>query len=183
MTTLSQEITLITIETGAKAYAKDRDNLTSIVTLLDAQIEAMKRAALPDIKRAVARAVETRAHLHADIDLARHLFIKPRTIVFHGIKCGLQKGKGAIDWDDDEKTVALIEKHFSKAQADLLIKTTKKPIAKALADLDVVTLKKLGCTIEETGDQIVVTAVDTAVDKLVAAFLKAATEEAESAAS
>lgn len=175
--TTTTETTLLTLDPLARAYAEKRETLASIVTLLNTQVEALKAAALPDIKRAVAKAAEKQVALSNAIDGARHLFVSPRTIVMHGIKLGLRKGSGGIDWEDDAKVVALIEKLFPKAQAELLIKTTKKPIAKALEDLDVATLKKIGCTVEDTGDIIVIKPVDTAVDKIVTALLKNATEE------
>ena len=170
-TETNTETTLLTIDPMVKSYAEKREDLCSIITLLNAQIEALKSAALPDIKRAVAKAAEKQSVLSAAIDSARHLFIKPRTIILHGIKLGFRKGTGGIDWEDDAQVCYLIAKHFPKAQADLLIKTTKKPIAKALEALDVADLKKIGCTIEDTGDVIVIAAVDSDVDKIVKALL------------
>jgi hypothetical protein len=175
------ETSLATIEQAAKAYAEKRDTLCSMVTLLNQQIETLKKHALRDIKRAVNQAAEKKSDLSNLVDSARHLFIKPRTVVFHGIKVGLRKGSGGIDWQDDARVVELIKKHFPKAQAELLIKTTEKPIAKALQDLDIADLKKIGCTIDDTGDLIVIAPVDSNVDKLVEALLKDATEEAEQA--
>jgi hypothetical protein len=171
------EISLATIESQAKAYSQERIRLASLVTILNAQLEAIKRKALPAIKRAVAAAAEERSKLGALVDTSHHLFVKPKTVVFHGIKVGLRKGSGGIDWEDDAKVVALIKKHFSKTEAELLIKTTEKPIAKSLSGLDVADLKKLGCTVEDTGDVVVITAVDGEVDKIVNALLKDATEE------
>ena len=179
MNTTSPEITLATIETGTRKFAADRDELTTCVTNLNNTIEALKRHAIPQIKRRVAAAAESQAALESLVDRARHLFVQPRTVIFHGIKVGLQKGRGGIDWDDDTKVVELIERHFSKAQADLLIKTTRKPIKKALEDLDIATLKKLGCRVDDTGDTIIIKATDSAVDKLVNALLKDATEETQ----
>ena len=177
----SPETTLATIEIAAKDFAQKRESLCDIVTLLNTQLDAIKRAALPDIKKAVAAAAEKQSSLKALLDGNRHLFIKPRTLVFHGIKVGLRKGSGGITWEDDARVVAFIKKHFPKEQAELLIKTKEKPIAAALADLDVADLKKIGCTIEDTGDEIVLKAVDGDVEKLVSALLKDATEETEAA--
>ena len=175
------ETSLATIEQSAKAYSEKRDTLSSIVTLLNQQIEALKQAALPDLRRAVAKAAEKQADLTALVDGARHLFIKPKTLIFHGIKVGLRKGSGGIDWQDDAALVARIKKLFPTEEAELLIKTTEKPIAKALANLDVAELKKLGCTVEATGDVVVISPVDSHVDKLVTALLKDAVEEATAA--
>ena len=172
------ETTLVTIEQSAKQFAFDYAELASEVQTLETQIQALKQAALAKIKRRVAKAAESKSALSNLIDGARHLFIKPRTIVCHGIKLGLRKGSGGIDWEDDARVVSLIEKHFSKSQAELLIKTTKKPIASALEDLDGAELKKIGVTVVATTDQVVIAPVDDDVDKLVTALLKDATEEA-----
>ena len=47
---------LTAIETRAKLYAEAREKLAAIVSDLNAGIEALKRNAMPEIKRAVARA-------------------------------------------------------------------------------------------------------------------------------
>ncbi len=179
---MNQEITLATIEQAAKQYAADRADLAHVVTDLNDDIEALKRRAIPVIKRRVAAAAESQAAISALVDQSRHLFILPRTVIFHGIKVGLQKGRGGITWDDDAKIIELIEKHFTKSQADLLIKTTRKPIKAALEDLDISDLKKIGCRIEETGDSIVIKEIGSQVDKLVTALLKDAVEEATESA-
>ena len=177
-----QDISLYTIEAAARQFAADRLELCTVVTNLNTSIEALKRHTIPQIKRRVAVAAESHAALEALVDKGRHLFIQPRTVVFHGIKVGLQKGRGGIEWDDDAKVVGLIEKHFTRAQADLLIKTTKKPIKKAIEDLGIADLKKIGCRIEETGDSIIIKPTDSQVDKLVTALLKDATSETETEA-
>jgi hypothetical protein len=173
------EVSLCTIEAAAKLHSLDRENLTSVVTELNTAIESLKAQALKQIKRAVAKAAESKSILTAEIDAGRHLFIRPRTVIFHGLECGLKKGRGTIDWDDDEKTSALILKHFPD-QAEVLVKTTHKPRAKALQGLAVADLKRIGCTVETTGDLIIINPVDTAVDKLVEALLRDATDDAQS---
>ena len=48
--------TLLEIEARAKLYADARESLSQIVSNLNAGIEALKRKAMPDIKRAIGRA-------------------------------------------------------------------------------------------------------------------------------
>lgn len=168
------------IESRAYKLSVARDMLGTELADLNTKIEALKRDHLSAIKKLVARAAERQAELHAAIDGSRDLFIKPRTVIFHGIKCGLRKGSGGINWEDDARVVALIRKHFPKTQADLLIKTTEKPIAKAIEDLPVAEAKAIGCTVEDTSDKIVIAAVDSAVDELVNALLKDAVEQTQS---
>jgi hypothetical protein len=170
---------MIDIEVKTKEYADARGVLADRVQRLNDEIEAAKRRLLPGIKKAVEVAAEKKAGLNSAIQAAPELFIKPRTIVICGIKVGLEKGKGKIEIpkEDEEKVVRLIEKYFPD-QADVLIQTKKKPAKKALSGLTVAELKKLGITVEETGDQVVIKGTDSDVDKLVKALLKEGEQEA-----
>lgn len=168
---------LLELQSLTYKFSVARQALAGEVAALNEKIEALKKDAMPRLRKLVGNAAEHKANLSTAIDGARGLFESPRTVVFHGIKIGLRKGAGGIDWQDDAKTVELIRKHFTKPQADLLIKTTEKPITKALAELDAGDLKKIGCTIEDTGDIIVIKPTDSEVDNIVAALLDDATEE------
>jgi hypothetical protein len=131
----SPTFTLARIETLTINYSIARATLAEAVTELNDEIEQLKRKRLSRIKTLLGMAADHHAKLSAAVQTSPHLFDKPKSQTFAGIKVGFRKGTGGIDWDDADKVVALIEKHFPKAQAELLIKTTKKPIAKALADL------------------------------------------------
>ena len=148
--------------------------MAAIVRLLNDQVEALKRAALPDIKRHVARAADAHGRLHELVAGAPGLFVKPRTVIFHNIKIGFEKGWGKIEFADQDRTVALIEKLFPE-QAEALIATKKTVVKAALSNLSVGDLKRIGCTIEETEDQVVIRPTDSGVDKIVTALLKEAT--------
>lgn len=169
---------LAEIDTLTKSYADARGALAEHVTALQDEIEHAKRLKLPLIKHWVAKAAEAKAKLHAAIEAAPDLFVKPRSLVVHGIKVGFQKAKGAIWWADRARVVELIKKHFP-ARIDELVKVTESPKKKALQDLPVADLKRIGCMVEEAGDQVLIKPVDSDVDKLVAALLGEATEEAE----
>lgn len=178
MNTTSSEISLVTIETAAKKHADHRDDLKRLVQLLEDQVEAIKRAALPDIKRAVARAGNSQMELRAIIAQVPGLFVRPRTVIFHGIKCGWEKGKGRIVFQDGDRVCELVKKHFPE-MADALIITKEAPNKKAIAELPAADLKRLGITIEDTGDQVVVRAVDSDIDKIVTSLLAEATAQPE----
>jgi len=169
-------MTLIEIDSLTKSFADARAELAEVVGGLNIEIERAKRKRLADIKRLVARCADKHDALKGAIESAPALFDKPRTHVFHGIKVGFRKGTGSVDWEDDEQVAKLIERHFPE-QLDLLVKTTRKPVAKALLQLSVAELKKIGCTAEETGDVVVIKPTDSEVDKVVNALLKDATEE------
>jgi exonuclease VII small subunit len=166
------------IERHTKAYAEARSKLAEIVDALQTGIDALKRNALPQIRRQVARAVEAEAELRALVEKHPALFIKPKTVVLHGVKVGFEKGTGAIQIDDEEQCVKLIERRFPEL-VDQLIKVEKKPLKAGLATLTVAQLKSVGATVTEAGDRVVIRAVDKDVDKLVTALLKGATEEAK----
>jgi hypothetical protein len=164
------------IELAAKKYADARARMTCIVAELETDMDVIKKAALPKLRRAVAAAAEHHDALKALVEAAPELFEKPKTATFHGIRLGYMKGKGKIEWDDADQVVRLIEKHYP-LQADVLITTTKKPAKDALNNLTAAELKKLGISIEDGGEAVFIKPVDSAVDKMVDALLKAATEE------
>ncbi|MDF1486722.1 hypothetical protein PY257_16355, partial [Ramlibacter sp. H39-3-26] len=58
-------------------------------------------------------------------------------------------------------------------------KTTQRPVKDALAQLPAADLKKLGISITDAEDEVIVRAVDSEVDKLVDALLKQAGDEGD----
>lgn len=172
------EITLEAIEAKAKAYADRREMLGDYLAMIDRELSAIKKKHLKELKRRVAVAAEYETELRAAIESAPDLFEKPKTQIFHGIKVGYRKGKGKIEWEDDATLVALIKKKFPDDVAHLII-TTEVPSKKGLEDLDAAELRKLGVTVEETGEQVVLKPVESDIEKLVKALLKGAMEEAE----
>ena len=167
---------LAEIERSAKKYADARDALATIVEDMNQSIENIKRSNIKRLKKAVADAAEQHDALKALIETAPGCFIKPRSVVFHGIKLGYQKGKGKIEWDDADQVVRLIKKHFPE-QADVLVATTERPAKDALAQLTAAELKKLGISVTDGGDAVFIKPADSAVDKMVDALLRDATEE------
>ena len=173
-------MTLLDIDALAKAYAARRALLADRLTALDRDLAAVKQKHMRELKRHVALTAETALDLHNAIDGSRDLFLKPKTQILHGIKVGLRKGVGGLDWEDDEDVVAKIERQFKdpdEAARYLIIK--KKPSADALEDLDAATLKKFGIVVVDTGEQVVVKAVESDVEKLIKALLKGAMDDAE----
>jgi hypothetical protein len=169
---------LLPIERAAQSLSQVREELASEVAQLNAAIEAAKAAHLGRIRVLVRRGAERTKQLHDLVDLNREHFEKPKTQIFHGIKVGLAKGKGKLVIEDDANTVRLIQKHYDGAEADALLHTVVRPDKEALQKLPAGDLKKLGAAIEDTGEQIVVKPVDTAVDKMANALLASAIDEA-----
>jgi len=172
--------TLAEIEKLTKDYADARERLSKTVRTLEDRIARLKRRYLPGIKIQVGTTAERKLDLKNTIEDSAALFVKPRTIIFHGIKIGLQKGSGRIEYDKSEidRIVRLIEKHFPE-QADLLVQTKKTPIKKALGNLTVADLKKLGVFIEDTDDAVVIKPTDSEIEKIVDRLLKEKDDEVE----
>lgn len=163
--------TLNEIDVKTKAFADARGQLAQAVADMQDELQVIQRKYLPMIKRRVAAAKDVQAALRAAIEASPEQFVKPRTLTLYGVKVGFQKGKGKMEWEDDDRVVLLIKRHFPK-QADLLISTVEKPSKAALGELAVDDLKKLGITVEGTGDVVVIKDASGEVDKLVKALLK-----------
>lgn len=170
--------TLSDIEAAAKAHAADRAQLEETVSELNAAIDAARRRSVPIIKRRLAKAAESHAALHALLADAAQLFVKPRTLILHGIKVGYEKGKGTVTWEDPARVVTLIRRHLPD-QFEALVKVSETPRKTAIAQLPAADVKRIGCSVQDAGDQVVIRPVDSEVDKMVDALLRDATAGAE----
>lgn len=162
--------TIKEIEKLTKDYSEARQKLASIVCSYEREIEEVKKLHLPGIRRAAENASAKKTRLQLAISDSKERFVKPKTVIFYGIKIGFQKGKGELQWDDPDQVVRLIKKNFPE-QAEILVKTKEEPSKNALAKLSVGDLKKLGVTVIETGEQIIVKPTNSDIDQLVNALL------------
>ena len=170
------------IQKTAAALSKTRDALSAHMHSLEAQMQALKTSALPEIRR-VARQI-ARQHLELlELNKANAaLFEKPRTYVVDGLKFGMQKKVGKLQWECDTKLCARITQlvktgDISDEQADMLITRVEKPVAKALEKLDGKLLKRLGVTLTADSDEPLIKAVDSEVEKAVNAVIKDITKD------
>ena len=86
----------------------------------------------------------------------KEMFERPKTKVLHGIKVGFRKGTGKLSWFDEQEVVANIRKRFDEKAWPTYLKTTVTPIKASLNALPAVDARKLGVTITEAHDQVVV---------------------------
>lgn len=172
---------LADIERFTKAFADGREDLSNRVRTLEEELQAVKKKHLAGIKRSAAKVAEEQHALKTAIQDSKSLFVKPKTMILHGIKIGFQKAKGKISWKVDEQVVKLIKKYFPD-QEDILIKKTEKPSKDALQNLPAADLKRLGITVEDTGDVVLIKSTDSEIDKFVDALLKDEAAEKEEAA-
>ena len=94
------------------------------------------------------------------------------------MKVGYKKQKGSIHFEDEAQVIRLIKKHFPD-RSDVLIRIRESLNKPALGELSVLELKRIGCTVEDTGDVPFVRAVEGEVEKVVEALLKEAAKAYE----
>lgn len=164
-------MTIEQIDGLCEAYSLRRGNLFDRLSTLEAELNAVKKRHLKEIKKCTVLAAETEARLREALEATPDLFDKPKTQIFHGIKVGFRKGKGKMEWEYDAVVVARIKKLFPDMTDELII-TTEKPCKTALDELESGDLRKLGVSTEDAGEQVVIKPVETAVEKLVKALLK-----------
>ena len=162
---------LADIEVFANEYAKKRQCVVELAETMRREMEDVKRKHITELKIRVAAAAEKKHLLNNALEANKELFEKPRTQVFNGIKVGFQKQSGSIEWTDAGKVVELIKKNFPEA-ADTMLITETKPIKKTLEQLSGKELQSIGCTLENTGDKLLIKPVDANVDKLVEDLLR-----------
>jgi hypothetical protein len=172
------QTTLDDLNEGARTLAEARAQLGTLVQALNAGLEAMKAENMPEIRAAIETATAAWQALELGIQLNPQLFVKPRTVAAHGIVFGIQKGKGSIEIADPDATVRLIRKHLPEL-ADTLIATKETPVKKAVERLPVADLKRIGATVVDAGDQVVIRPAPSDVDKLVKALVRAELDPAE----
>ncbi len=175
---------IIEIQKLTEEYSKNRATLSAIVRDVEAEMDKLKRNAMPYIKKALGRVVESKEALEAAIEESPELFAKPKTRVFSGVKVGYRKQKGEIAWEDEARVIKLIEKYFpDDAREGLMLLREKVSVDKtAVAKLAASDVKRLGITVKEDTDEIVIAPVDSEVEKIVDALLKGAEDSKEAAA-
>lgn len=158
------------IEQRAKVFAAARDELAERLQALRDEQEAAKRRRLQGIRNSLARFTASHDELKQALEESRTLFIKPKTRVLHGIKVGWVKQKGKLIIGNPESVVRLIEKHFPDLK-ETLINTIKKPVVAALQNMTAADLKRLGVSVANDTDAVVIKAADGELDKLIDALI------------
>jgi len=164
-------MTLSEIEALTKSYSEARAYLTGIITELQAELERVKHPVLPVIRDAVGDVAAAHDALKAALEEAPELFERPKTRTFHRVKVGYRKQAGKVTMADEAKTISLIRKQLPKNQAELLIRVRESVHKPAVYDLTAADLKRLGISIADDTDEVVIKPVDNDVDKLVNALL------------
>ena len=98
-------MTLTEIEKLAKELEDARLNLREALDELETEVSAIKKKFMPSIRRAVEKAADRHETLREAVGEAPDLFVKPKTVIFHGIRLGYRKSKGGISWEDEDQVV------------------------------------------------------------------------------
>lgn len=167
MSDVELNVGLEEIEAQCSKYAQARAALRQVVARAEADFERVRSAHRRALVLAVDQSEDERAALFNLVSQARRLFDEPKSFEFHGVKLGWKKGRGKVEWADDDLLIERIRKVVPD-QEMVLVKTTRKPIAAALSKLDAATLKRLGVSISGTDDEPFVAAADSALEKMVA---------------
>lgn len=163
-------MTLTEIETKTKAYADARASLSATVCEMDSEMKAVKQRFAKRLAKHVGLTKDSKALLVSALEGNKTLFVKPRTYTFDGVKVGFTKSKGKIVITDEANTIKLIRKHLPE-QADLLIRSIESPVKDAIDQLLVTDLKRIGCTVKEATDCVVIAEAKSDLDKLINALL------------
>ena len=168
------------LEIKCKELRLKQDTLSEISSKLNRDLEEAKDKYMAEIKSAVREVADGRADIRNYVDDHRDLFAKSRSQTLHGIKVGLQKGRGVIECDDELRALEWIDKHCDSDIADSLVKRYEKLNKSALNDVASADLRAMGVRIIDTGDKIVIKDVDGEVEKLITSMLKEKEKEARS---
>ena len=176
--TRTNELTLGGIEALCREYAQARERLAETGGGIKEEQRAAVRRRLYVLRRRIAQVAAAKESLMEAIAGAPHLFARPRTRAFEGVKVGYRKGQGKVEFDDMEaKAIQRIRKRLPEHAAQLV--RVKETIDKnAARKLGGNVLAAAGISIIEVGDEAVVAAAPDDLDKLVDALLADAPEEA-----
>lgn len=169
--------TIADIEIMARSASEARAELKDMVAQIEEETRALRRIYQKKLLRLIATAAGAETALLDAVAESPTLFERPRSVTLHGIKCGWQKGRGELVYDDANKVCALIQKHFPE-QMDTCVKITMAPVKTALAMLPAADLKRIGVQIVETGDSAYIKPMDGEVAKLVDKLLESFREGA-----
>lgn len=167
---MSNEVTLQHIEKSCLTLSAARGDLARELAELNAEIARIKKTRLTRIRKLIGR-VEA-AHEHTRNLVAEappHLFAQPKTVIYHGIKCGLQLTRDRLEIPDPERTIDAIRQHL--ADPATFIRTEESPVKEALKQLPPGQLRKLHCRYVAGSDEPVVRPVDGDMDKLLSALI------------
>lgn len=164
-----------------KALADAREALGEVVTEIRQLQRGAVKARLRVLKHRAAAVSALKEELYSAVESAPALFESPRTRAIDGIKVGFRKPPGRIDGADDpaqlERVFERIRKHLPE-MADSLIRSKSTLNKNALKQLDAKQLARIGLSVTQVDDEVVLQAASSDLDKLVDTLIEDGREEA-----
>jgi hypothetical protein len=124
------------------------------------------------LKKAADHVGDSERELIGYVEMAPYLFKRPQSIEVDGVRFGLRKGKGRIEYADEAKLIQRIEKQLTRGQRGPVLKITKKVRKGPLAQLSAEILKRLGVNVTAAGTEAFVSYPKSKLDKAVDWWLK-----------
>jgi len=168
--------TLADIEQAATMLAQKRRAVEDATRTAEAAMAAVWEKHAPALRRLIAGVATAQTDLMTLVTVSPHLFVRPRSITVDGLKVGWAKGKGKIEFDDEDAVIKLIRRKLSQDQGDLLITVDETVNKDALKQLDGADLARIGVRLADTSDAPYVVAVKTPTSKLLKSLLEEAAE-------
>lgn len=172
MTQNQDEDRLSAIVEAAEKLSQSRGSLAEKVRSLRARIDELQHQARVRIGALADAASNDYAALESLISDSPHLFVKPKTRRVNGLKIGFRKKPGKIQISDEAKVIELIRSELPAQQAYMLIRQRETVDKKALADLEVEDLARLGVVFTEDEDQVVIDFGDAEIDRFLKQLIK-----------
>lgn len=156
------------IEVATKFYADARNELSAEMDRLRERLKAVQAEHRLPLIALLDQAANARTGLQALLEAHPNLFEKPKTKQLHGIKVGFRKAPGKVEFaDDDEAAVIQRVREHLKGKVKTLIATKETVKKEALKDLSAAELASIGVSIVDCGEEVVIKAIDTDLDKLI----------------
>ena len=167
------------MEERAKLLATQRASLADVLASASAELSELTGKWGDKLKEAAAAVDESERTLVGYVEMAPFLFVRPQSIEVDGVRFGLRKGKGRLEYADEKKLIDRIERQLTKGQRGPLLKITKKVLKGPLARLSADVLKRLGVNVKAAGTEAFVGYPKSDLEKRIEWWLKPHTDSGE----
>lgn len=167
------------MEERAKLLATQRSILADDLASANAELAALMEKWAESLKISAAAVDESERTLIGYVEMAPQLFVKPQSVEIDGVRYGMRKGKGRLEYADEKKLIDRIEKQLTRGQRGPVLKITKKVLKGPLAKLSADILKRLGVNVKAAGNEAFVSYPKSKLQKQVDWWLKPAADDAD----
>lgn len=160
-------MSMIIIEHNCRDLAEQRARLRKKYEAKQKAILAVNAEHDAGIRELQDNCNAARAALLCNLQGGRELFRRPKTVTFHGITVGYEKGRDSITMPDDSILVSRIQTMLPAAMGKTLLIPSFTVIKTALKNLPAETLQRLGIEQTSGADKAIVRAKDDDIETLV----------------